>query len=82
MKTYLRAGIPLIVDSKVSCRKLVEDNHWGIVVDSLEEAVHRVKTMSEDEYRGYTKSISKVSALLRDSYFTRKSLIDAVYELY
>lgn len=82
VSSYLRAGIPLIVDSGVSCRKLVEDNHWGIVADSLEEAVHRVKTMSEDEYRGYVESISKVSALLRDNYFTRKLLIDAVYKLY
>ncbi|MCO7135735.1 nucleotide sugar synthetase [Ligilactobacillus salivarius] len=81
VSTYLRAGIPLIVHNNISCRKLVEDNHWGIVVDSLEEAVERVKAMSEDEYRKYAESVSKVSALLRDSYFTKKMLIDTIYKL-
>ena len=81
VSTYLRAGIPLIVHRDISCRKLIEDNHWGIVVDSLEEAVERVKAMSEDEYRKYAESVSKVSALLRDSYFTKKMLIDTIYKL-
>lgn len=72
VSTYLRAGIPLIVHRDISCRKLVEDNHWGIVVDSLEEAVERVKAMSEDEYRKYAESVSKVSGLLGDNYFTKK----------
>lgn len=81
VSTYLRAGIPLIVHNDISCRKLVEDNHWGIVVDSLEEAVERVKAMSEDEYRKYAESVSKVSGLLGDNYFTKKVLVDTLYEL-
>ncbi|MDM8206132.1 sugar transferase [Ligilactobacillus salivarius] len=81
VSTYLRAGIPLIVHRDISCRKLIEDNHWGIVVDSLEEAVERVKAMSEDEYRKYAESVSKVSGLLVDNYFTKKVLVDTLYEL-
>ena len=81
VSTYLRAGIPLIVHRDISCRKLIEDNHWGIVVDSLEEAVEIVKAMSEDEYRKYTESVSKVSGLLVDNYFTKKVLVDTLYEL-
>ena len=81
VSTYLRAGIPLIVHRDISCRKLIENNHWGIVVDSLEEAVQKVKAMSEDEYQGYVDSIAKVSELLGDSYFTKKLLIDTIYEL-
>ena len=81
VSTYLRAGIPLIVHSDISCKKLIEDNHWGIVVDSLEEAVQKVKAMSEDEYQEYVDSVAKVSELLGDSYFTKKLLIDTIYEL-
>ena len=81
VSTYLRAGIPLIVHRDISCRKLIENNHWGIVVDSLEEAVERVKAMSEDEYRKYAESVSKVSGLLVDNYFTKKVLVDTLYEL-
>ena len=81
VSTYLRAGIPLIVHRDISCRKLIEDNHWGIVVDSLEEAVERVKAMSEDEYRKYAESVSNVSGLLGDNYFTKKVLVDTLYEL-
>ena len=81
VSTYLRAGIPLIVHSDISCKKLIEDNHWGIVVDSLEEAVQKVKAMSEDEYQEYVDLVAKVSELLGDSYFTKKLLIDTIYEL-
>ena len=81
VSTYLRAGIPLIVHRDISCRKLIEDNHWGIVVDSLEEAVERVKAMSEDEYRKYAESVSEVSGLLVYNYFTKKVLVDTLYEL-
>lgn len=81
VSTYLRAGIPLIVHRDISCRKLIEDNHWGIIVDSLEEAMERVKAMSEDEYRKYAESVSKVSGLLGDNYFAKKVLVDTLYKL-
>ncbi|MSE04382.1 nucleotide sugar synthetase [Lactobacillus salivarius] len=82
VSTYLQAGIPLIVHSSISCRKLVEDNHWGIVVDSLEEAVQKVKTMSADEYHSYVDAIATTKYILENGYYTKRALVDAVYNLF
>ena len=81
VSTYLRAGIPLIVHSDISCRKLIEDNHWGIVVNSLEEAVQKVKMMSEDEYHSYVDAIASTKYILENGYFTKKALVNVIYNL-
>lgn len=82
VSTYLRAGIPLIVHNDISCRKLVEDNHWGIVVNSLEEAVQKVKEMSEEEYRSYVDAIFNIKYKLENGYYTKKAITDVIYNLF
>lgn len=82
VSSYLRAGIPLIVDSKVSCRKLVEDNHWGIAVDSLEEAVDVVNAMTVEEYGKYVEAIKSGKFQLENGYFTKKALVDLIFKLF
>lgn len=80
--TYLRAGIPLIVHSSISCRKLIEDRHWGIVVDSLEEAVGVVNTMTAEEYGKYVGAIKESKFQLENGYFTKKALVDSIFKLF
>ncbi|MBE7387674.1 nucleotide sugar synthetase [Ligilactobacillus salivarius] len=80
--TYLRAGIPLIVHESISCRKMIEDNHWGIIVNSLAEAVEKVKAMTVEEYNSYVKAIQEVKYSLENGYFTKKVLVDSVYKLF
>ena len=80
--TYLRAGIPLIVHESISCRKMVEDNHWGIIVNSLAEAVEKVRAMTVEEYNSYVKAIQEVKYSLENGYFTKKVLVDSVYKLF
>lgn len=80
--TYLRAGIPLIVHESISCKKMVEDNHLGIVVNSLTEAVEKIKAMTAREYDSYVKAIQKMKYPLENGYFTKKVLVDSVYELF
>ncbi|MGZ7863091.1 glycosyltransferase family protein [Ligilactobacillus salivarius] len=81
LTNYLAAGIPLIMQSDNSCRKLVENNHLGIIADSLEEATEKIRNMSEEEYNGYVESIHRISPLIKENYFTKKVLIDGVYTL-
>ena len=80
--TYLRAGIPLIVHESISCRKMIEDNHWGIIVNSLAEAVEKVRAMTVEEYNSYVKAIQEVKYSLENGYFTKKVLVDSVYKLF
>ncbi|MBE7387675.1 nucleotide sugar synthetase [Ligilactobacillus salivarius] len=81
MSTYLRAGIPIVAHKSISCANLIEKNNWGILVDTLEEAVEVINNMSEEEYQKYIDSVSKVSFLLGNNWFTKKLLVDSIYKL-
>ena len=78
LSTYLAAGIPVIVPRGVSNQYLIEGNHLGIVADTLKDAVEQVKNMGEAEYQEYVRHVSEFSPLIRDGYFSKKFLIEAV----
>ncbi len=82
LSTYLAAGIPVIVPRGISNQYLIEKNRLGIVVDSLEEAVEKVKNIIEQEYREYTESVGRFATLLRNGYFTKRLLVEAVHALF
>lgn len=81
LSTYLAAGIPVIVPRGISNQYLIEGNHLGIVADTLEDAAEQVKNMSEAEYQEYVRHVREFSPLIRDGYFTKKFLIEAVQML-
>lgn len=81
LSTYLAAGIPVIVPRGISNQYLIEKNHLGLVVDSLEEAVEQVGNMAETEYQEYVRHISNFAMLIRNGYFSKKFLIDAMQVL-
>lgn len=78
LSTYLAAGIPAIVPGGISNQSLIEENHLGIVVDTLEEAAAIVQDMGEKEYREYLSAVARFAPLLREGYFTRKCLVDSI----
>lgn len=82
LSTYLASGIPVIVPRGISNQELIEKNHLGFVVDSIEEAVEKVEHMTEQEYAQYTHSVKEFAYLLRNGYFTKKVLIEAVHTLF
>ncbi len=53
----------------------------GLAVDSLDEAVNRIENMSDAQYNDMTANVAVFSELIRDGYFTRKCLTDAVFQL-
>lgn len=78
LSTYLAAGIPVIIPQGISNQYLIEKNHLGLVVDSLEEAVERVKNMEEAEYQEYVRHVGNFAPLIRNGYFIKKFLMDAL----
>lgn len=82
LSTYLAAGIPVIVPQGISNQYLIEKNRLGIVVNSLEEAVERVKDITEQEYQEYVDCVGRFAILLRNGYFTKKLLVEAVHALF
>lgn len=79
---YLAAGIPVIVPVGISCQRLIEENHLGLVVDSLDEAVETIRTMSEAEYQEYARHVEQFATALRNGYYTKKCLIESVQALF
>lgn len=81
LSNYLAAGIPVIVPRGISNQYLIEKNHLGLVADSLEEAVEWIRNMGETEYREYVRHVKKFAPLIRNGYFTKRFLIDAIQTL-
>lgn len=81
VSTYLTAGIPVIVPSSLSTAKFIVDQGLGFVVNSLEEAHEIVDKMNAQEYQEMINRIKTFSYLLKEGYFTKKLLVDAIYHL-
>lgn len=81
LSTYLAAGIPVIVPRGISNQYLIEGNHLGLAVESLEEAAEKVKNMAEEEYKEYVRHVAKFAILLRDGYFTRRFVTETVHQM-
>lgn len=77
--TFLAAGIPVIVQRGIGNQEMIEANGLGLVVDSLEEAVKKIETMGEEAYHDLVANVRRFNPLLRQGYFTRKLLTDAVF---
>lgn len=81
LSAYLAAGIPLIVNSCIAEKDTIVRKNLGLVVDSLDEAVERVSNMGREEYDKMVADVAVFSELVRQSYFTKKVLTDAVFKL-
>lgn len=78
LSAYLAAGIPVVVPRDISNQCMIEENHLGIVVDTLDEAAETIKNITEQEYQEYVSAVSQFAPLLRQGYFTKKCLVDAI----
>ncbi len=76
--TYLVAGIPIIMQRGLAPEEIILKNGLGYVVDSLEEADAIVQNVTEAEYNEMVKRISEFNFLIKNGWFTRKLLTDAV----
>ena len=78
--TFLAAGIPVIVQRGIANQAIIEKNSLGLVVDSLEEAVEKIKGMTESDYQALVGAVRAFNPLLRQGYFTRRLLTEAVFQ--
>lgn len=81
LSAYLAAGIPVIVSSEIPEKDTIIRKNLGLVVASLDEAVEKVAAMTPEEYNKMVDNVAVFSNLIRDSYFAKKVLTDAVFQL-
>lgn len=79
---YLSMGIPVIVPAGISNQSLIEKNGLGIVAKSLEDASKAVESMKKTEYQEYSRCVEQFAPALRNGFYTRKCLIEAMQAFY
>lgn len=78
LSAYFVAGIPVIVPRGISNQCMIEQNHLGFIVDTLDEAAEIVKSITEQEYQEYISAVARFAGLLKEGFFTRKCLVDTI----
>lgn len=81
ISAYLAAGLPVIVNNRIAEKETIIRKNLGMAVDSLDEAVSRVENMSKAQYHKMTGDVALFSNLIRENYFTKRLLADAIFEL-
>ena len=69
------------MSSEIPEKDTIIRKNLGLVVDSLDEAVERVAAITQEEYNKMVDDVAVFSNLIRDSYFAKKVLTDAVFKL-
>lgn len=81
LSSYLAAGLPVIVHQSMAQSATVTRKNLGLAVDSLEEAVERVSNMGKEQYKKMANNVETFADLIREGYFTKKVLTEAVFKL-
>ncbi|WP_154590563.1 sugar transferase [Streptococcus uberis] len=79
--TFIAAGIPVIVQKGIANEELITKNKLGFVVENLDEAMNKLKSLTRDDYQVMVSNVRSFSQLVRKGYFTRKILTDAVFTM-
>lgn len=75
---YLACGIPIITWDKAAIAEYVKKNNVGITVSSLSEINEKLKDISKDEYNLMRKNAKKCSERVRNGYYLKKAIQEAL----
>lgn len=79
--TYLAAGIPVVTERGLVPEDIILENGLGFAADTLEEVNEIVQSTSEETYNRMVNRIAEFNYLVKDGWFTKKLLTDAVMML-
>lgn len=82
LSTYIAAGIPLVAQSSMTQHQMIQDKGLGIVADTLDEAVDKVAHTTEEQYNQMAQNVEHFAPLVRHGFFTKRALVNAMFELF
>ncbi len=77
---YIASGIPIIVWREAAIADFVISNGIGITVDSLYDIEEAIKSITKHDYDRMRDNTIALGRKIRDGYFTKKALKNAIYE--
>lgn len=76
---YLSAGLPVIAHRGIAQEDFIINNHLGICVDSLRDAITQVDQLDDNHYLAMAQNVARVGQMTREGRFTEWALVQAVY---
>lgn len=81
LSAYLAAGLPVIVWDESGQADFVRRNKVGIVIKSLRNAASVINAVTKDEYMQYRLNALRVSEKLRNGYYLKSAIAEALRRL-
>lgn len=75
---YLSCGLPVIMWKEAALAKFISKNKLGLAVSNLQELEVKINDMSDDEYEEFVGNAQKMSTKVRDGFFTKKAINEAI----
>ncbi|MDL2309498.1 galactofuranosyltransferase [Parabacteroides sp. OttesenSCG-928-B22] len=66
---YIRCHTPMIVWEKLAIYPLIEKEHIGIGIDSLEELESVIRSVTREDYKQMKENIQRISQLVAEGHF-------------
>ncbi|GET09513.1 sugar transferase [Ligilactobacillus agilis] len=82
LSTYLAAGLPVITSPNIAQREVIEAKKLGLFVNSVDEAVRQIENMTSAEYQEMRAGVEGFAHLIRNGYFTKRILTEAIFNLF
>lgn len=73
---YLAAEKPVIIWKEAALANFVEQNHCGILIDSLDEIADAIERLSDTEYCEIQQSTQEIGKKIRNGYYLKKAIKD------
>ena len=71
---YLAAEKPIIIWRKAALAGFVDQNHCGILIDSLDEIGRVIEEMSDEEYRALQRSAQKIGKRVHNGFYLKRAI--------
>lgn len=79
---YLSANEPVIVWSQAATAPFVEANQIGLTIDSMDQLVQAVQSVTKEQYDKMLTNVERISPLIRDGFFLKKAIVDVMSKVY
>lgn len=81
LSLYMSSGLPVVIWSGAAEAEFVRENNVGICVDSIEDMVNILDTMTEADYDRLCDNVNYISEELRKGTHTQKALNQALHRI-